>query len=109
MYNAQNLVVVGPQSKKNTDDNKEHRKIVGAQVVHKQTKQYKKKTSIEVIDSQNMILDSFVGNLATIVSGGPEAGKHLGQLNSDKTDRGEDVFADMPPLEDPSDHDRSPA
>ena len=35
------------------------------------------------------------------------AGSLLGHLPYDKTDGGEDDFADMPPLEDASDHDRS--
>jgi len=72
VFNAHNPVVVGPQhkssqNKKNTIDNREQGNTMGAQVVHKQPKEYRKKISIEVIDSQNMILDNSDGNLTTTV------------------------------------------
>ena len=45
-------------------------------------------------------------NLKVDATGGVNVGSPLGHL-ADKTDGGEDDFADMPPLEDASDHDRS--
>jgi len=45
--------------------------------------------------------------LTSDVSGGTKVGIQLDQLASDKTNGGKDVFADMPPLEDALDHDRS--
>jgi len=47
-----------------------------------------------------------IGNLTTNAPGGTNAGSLLGHIASDKIDRGEDDFADMPHLEDVSDHDR---
>ena len=67
----------------------------------------KKTNPIEVIAPQNKIFDSFVNNLITTVSSGTKVGTLLAQLDSDKTDSGEDIFADMPSLEDALDHDRS--
>jgi len=48
-----------------------------------------------------------IGNLTTDAPDGSNAGSLLGHLASDKTYVGEDDFANMPPLEDASDHDRS--
>ena len=76
-------------------------------MVLKQHKEYRKKTSTEVIDSQNKIFDSSAGNLTTTVSGGSKVGTQLGQLDLDKIYGGDDIFVDMPPLEDALDHDRS--
>ena len=40
------------------------------------------------------------------VSSGTKVRKQLGQLDQDKLDGGEDIFVDMPPLKDGSNHDK---
>jgi len=80
---------------------------VGDPVVPKQHKEYRKKNFIAVTVPQHKFFDGSIGNLTTGVFGGTKVVIKLGQLDSDKADRGEDVFAYMPPLEDPLDHDRS--
>jgi len=76
-------------------------KVVGDPVVPKKHKEYRKK------DPQQMLVEGPIGNLTIDVPGGTNVGSHLGPLDSDKTDGGEDDFADMFLLEDASDHERS--
>jgi len=107
---------------------------VGDPVVPKQHKEYWKKNALMI--PQSMLVDESTGNLITNVTGGTNVVLHLGPLDSDKADGGisnvptevtsgtnvglhlgpldsdkangdEDDFANMPPLEDASDHDRS--
>jgi len=61
--------------------------------------------NIEKKDLQKKLLEGPFDNLKVDATGGVNVGSPLGHLD-DKTDEGED-FADMPPLEDASDHDRS--
>jgi len=87
-------------SHKKIPDEREHGKVVGDPVVPKQ--QYRKK------DLRAMLVEGHIGNIIDVPSE-TNAGLVLGQLDSDKTKGGGDAFADMPPLKDASDHDRSSA
>jgi len=58
-------------------------------------------------DPQLKFVESPIGNLTIDAPGGAKAGSLLGHLTSDKTNEGEDDFADMPPIKDASDHDGS--
>ena len=92
--------VPGPQhkpSQKTTPDEWEQRKVA----ITKQHKEYRKK------DPQSKLVEGPIGNLKIDAPSEPNAGSLLGHLSFDKTDANEDDFADMPPLEDASDHDWS--
>jgi len=52
-------------------------------------------------------VEGCIGNLKVDAPDGANAGSLLDHLASNETDGGEDDFADMPLLEDASDHDRS--
>ena len=80
---------------------------MGDPVVLKQHKEYQKKNPIAMTAPQHKFFDGSFGNLTTDVSGGTKVGIQLDQLDSDKADGVEDIFADMPLLEDASNHDRS--
>jgi len=67
----------------------------------KQRKEYRKK------DSQPKLVEGPIDKLKTNASSGVNAGSLLGHYAFDKIDEGADDFADMPPLEDALDHDRS--
>ena len=70
-------------------------------MVLKQHKEYRKK------DLQSTVVEGPTSNIIDVL-GGTNAGSLSDQLDSDKTNEGDDDFAYMPPLEDASDHDRSP-
>jgi len=86
-------------SQKKTYDEQEQKRIV----VPKQRKKYRKK------DSQLKLVEGSTDKLNIDAPGGVNVGLLLKHLASDKTSGVEDDFANMPPLEDVSDHDRSPS
>jgi len=90
--------VPGPQhksSQKTPSDEQEQ----GRTTIPTQRREYRKK------DLQTKLLEGPMDNLKVDATG-VNVGSPLGHL-ADKTDGGEDDFADMPPLEDAFDHDRS--
>jgi len=94
--------VPGPQrkpSQKTTFDEWEQ----GRTAIPKLCKEYQKK------DPQPKLVEGPTDKLKIDAPGGAKAGSLLGHLAFDKKGGGEDDFADMPPLEDASDHDRSPS
>jgi len=54
-------------------------------------------------------MEGFTDKLNIDAPGGTNVGSFLGHLAYEKTGGVEDDFADMPPFEDASDHDRSPS
>jgi len=70
----------------------------GRTVTPKQRKEYRKK------DSQPKLVEDPTDKLNIVVPDKADAGSPLGHLASDKSGGVEDVFADMPPFEDVSDH-----
>jgi len=70
----------------------------GRTTVPKQRKEYRKK------DPQPKLVEHPTDTLDINVSGGANAGSPLGHLASDKLGGMEDDFADMPSLEDVSNH-----
>ncbi|XP_068466565.1 uncharacterized protein [Phaseolus vulgaris] len=92
--------VPGPQhkpSQKTSFDEREQ----GRTVIPKQRKEYIKK------DPETKLVEGLIDKLKVDATSGVNVGSPLGHLASDKTSGGEDDLADMPPLEDASDHDRS--
>jgi len=92
--------VLGPQhkpSQKTSSDEREQ----GRTVIPKQRKEYRKK------DPETKLVEGLIDKLKVDATGGVNVRSPLGHLASDKTGGREHDFADMPPLEDASDHDRS--
>ena len=92
--------VLGPQhkpSQKTTFDEREQ----GRTAVPKQHKKYQKK------DLQPQLVERPTDKFYIDAPGGANVGSLLGHLASDKTNEVEDDFADMPPIEYSSDHERS--
>jgi len=87
--------VIGSQQKssqKKIHDEHSQGKVVGDPVVPKQHKEYRKK------DLQSILVEGPIVNIIDVL-GWTNVGSLLGQLNSDKTNGGEDDFANMSPLE----------
>ena len=92
--------VHGPQhkpSQKTIPDEREQGRVA----VPKQRKECRKK------DPQSKLVEDPIVKLTTDAPSRANAWSFLGHLASDKTNGGEDDFANMPPFEDVSNHDRS--